>query len=714
MLKKEELDLIRERLGREVNKIELAIFDVAWSEHCSYKSSKRYLKHFKETKTDRILSSMGENAGVVKINDELALSFKIESHNHPSHIDPYNGAATGVGGIVRDILAMGTRPICLMDSLRFGNPENAHIKRILDGVVQGISSYGNSIGVPTICGETIFDGAYNDNTLVNVVCLGIGKIKNLKSAIAGKPGNIVLLAGASTGRDGIQGASFASETLKKDEDRRNSVQIGDPFMEKLLIEATMEVVEFDGLCGMQDLGAGGLATTLSEMAAKSGVGIEVELDEVPLREEDMKAWEIIVSESQERMIFIVSKESVEEFINVFKKYGLFYAEIGRVIQEKVLRIKYQGKIETELPVDFVVSGFREPKLELKKTDNTKYLSKTINIKKDKHIDRNTIFKMLTHYNTSAKDWVFRQYDHMVGINTVIKPGEHDAALLRIKGTNLGIAVSVYGNGRMCEIDPKNGAINTVCQLAESISSLGATPLAITDGLNFASPEDPEVYYSFKEVVLGIKEASIKLQIPVISGNVSFYNASETRRIYPTPIIGMVGLWENLHEKPHVGFAIDNSKILLLGKKTDDFGASEFLNILYGITGGKVAICDMEYELRLLELVRRLIKDKIAYMALPPKRGGLLMALIKSAIRGNKGFHTSIKEDEVFWLGEWPQRVIVATTKEEEVLNLAKDYSIDTLFIGTVGGNDIQIGNTVISIEEAKENYIKTLYELMDA
>ncbi len=714
MLKKEEIKLIREKLKRDPYKIDLAIFDVAWSEHCSYKSSGRYLKLFSGIKNPNILSGVGENAGVIQINDELALSFKIESHNHPSHIDPFNGAATGVGGIVRDILAMGTRPVALMDSLRFGTPENEHIKRIFEGVVSGISSYGNSIGVPTVCGETIFDEAYNDNTLVNVACLGLGKIENLKSAMAGDAGNIVLLAGALTGRDGIGGASFASETFKEGDNRRSSVQIGDPFMEKLLIEATMEVVEIEGLVGMQDLGAGGLSTALVEMAYKSGVGIEIDLARVPLREKNMEPWEIIVSESQERMIFIVRPGTEKKFIKVFEKYGLYHAIIGKVIKEQVFRVKYNDNVETELPVDFVVRGFKEPYLEIQKPDNSKYYERTVQISQDGVPDKDTIIKMVSHFNTSAKNWVFTQYDHMVQIDTVIRPGEHDGALMRIKGTDLGIAMTVYGNGRMCEIDPKNGAVNTVCQAAETIVSLGALPLAITDGLNFGSPENPEVYYTFREVVFGIKESAENLGIPVISGNVSFYNESQNARVFPTPVIGMIGIRENLRTKPEIGFSEEGSWIIMLGKQKDAFGGSEYLKILYGITGGKVATCDLEYEKRLLKLVRNLVIKDIAYMAIPVKRGGLLMTLIRSAIRGNHGFHSTISGDEVFWLGEWPSRIVVATNHVNEVMQLASDLSIDALLIGKVGGKEVTIGKTSILLEEIKENYFKTLKELMDA
>lgn len=713
MLKKEEIALIRERLGRDPNKVELAVFDVAWSEHCSYKSSRRFLRHFKDTKNDRILSGVGENAGVVRINDELALSFKIESHNHPSHIDPFNGAATGVGGIVRDILAMGTRPVALLDSLRFGNPENEHTKRIFEGVVAGISSYGNSIGVPTVSGEVIFDEAYVDNTLVNVACLGIGKIEHLKSAVAGKPGNLVILAGAATGRDGIGGASFASETFKDGEDKRSSVQIGDPFMEKLLIEATMELLDLDGLVGMQDLGAGGLSTTLPEMAFKSGVGIEVDLSKVPLREKDMEPWEIIASESQERMIYIVKPGSEKGFINIFEKYGLFYAIIGHVIEDAVFRIKYNGKILTELPVDFVVEGFKEPYLEIKKPDTSSYLSVTIQTEEEP-LTESRVQSLVSSFNLSSKKWVYTQYDHMVQINTVIRPGEHDAALLRLKGTNLGIALTVYGNGRICEIDPRNGAINTVCQAAESIVSLGAEPVAITDGLNFGSPENPEVYYSFREVVLGIKDAAMHLSIPVISGNVSFYNESEKRRIYPTPIIGMVGIREGLTEKPEVGFRHEKDTIILLGKEEDDFGGSEYLSVFYGMNAGRVPRCDFELEKRLLLLTARLVRDKVVSYATPVKRGGLLMALIKSAIRGNMGFLSLIDKDEIFWLGEWPGRMLVSTKNVNEVIHMAEDLSIPYKIIGKTGGKEITLKRTVMHIEEAKENYYQTLYRLMDA
>ncbi len=713
MLKKEEIDLIREKIGRDPNRVELAIFDVAWSEHCSYKSSKRFLRHFKETKSDRILSGVGENAGVVRINDELALSFKIESHNHPSHIDPFNGAATGVGGIVRDILAMGTRPVALMDSLRFGNPEDEHIKRIFEGVVSGISSYGNSIGVPTVSGEVIFDEAYSDNTLVNVACVGIGKIDGLKSAVAGKPGNLVILAGALTGRDGIGGASFASETFKDGEDKRSSVQIGDPFMEKLLIEATMEVLYLDGLVGMQDLGAGGLSTTLPEMAFKSGVGIEVDLSKVPLRENDMEPWEIVASESQERMIYIVKPGTERNFIDVFKKYGLYHAIIGHVIEDAVFRVKYEKDVLTELPVDFVVEGFKEPYLEIKKPDNSRYLSITIQTEEEPLVE-SRIKELLSSYNLASKKWVYTQYDHMVQINTVIRPGEHDAALLRIKGTDLGIALTVYGNGRVCEIDPRNGVINTVCQAAESIVSLGAEPVALTDGLNFGSPENEEVYYTFREVVLGIKDAALSLSIPVISGNVSFYNESEKKRIYPTPIIGMVGIREDLTEKPDVGFKRTGSTIILLGKEKDEFGGSEYLSVFYGINAGRVPRCDLEFEKRLLLLTKSLVTEKIVDYAVPVKRGGLLMALIKSAIRGNTGFVSRIDEDEIFWLGEWPGRMLVATKNTDEVVRMAGDLSIPVKIIGEVGGKEIVLKRAVLHIEEVKENYYKTLYRLMDA
>ncbi len=713
MLSIEERKKIRTVLGKELTPLEEAIFDVAWSEHCSYKSSKKYLREL-SYRNNRVVQGPGENAGVVKIDDNHVAAFKVESHNHPSQIEPFNGAATGIGGIVRDILAMGTRPYLLLDSLRFGDIEEKTTQHIAEGVVSGISHYGNCIGVPTVSGETLFDDVYADNCLVNVVCLGIGNKQSLKKALLAGEGNSIILAGARTGRDGIKGASFASIDLNEgEEDKRNSVQIGDPFMEKLLIEATMELINDPDLLGLQDLGAGGLATAVSEMALKGKSGAEIDLSLVPLREQGMSPAEIIVSESQERMIFCVKKGSEDRFLKTFGKWGLMGSIIGTVTSDNLLRIKWQNRTLAELPVDFIVSGFDEQELEQRKPayiDELKY--KTIPLLTD-GVKSKDIYRLLGQENINSKAWVYEQYDYMVGINTVHGPSAFDAALLRIKGSRKSIAVNVSGNGRLVYLDPFYGVQNTVCHALEALLSVGAYPIAMTDGLNFASPLDKEVYYTFSSVVEGLKNIAEYLDIPVISGNVSFYNQSNRRKIYPTPIIGMLGVRDTPSQRLHTGFGNDQP-IYLVGKEFGEIGGSEFLHVFYDFVGGEVDVCDLFLEKKLIKFMVEAFGNNLIYHARNVGKGGLVTALVKSSIAGGIGLSADVDTDEATLMGEWQQRFIVTPYDTEAFEELAMQYNIPYRIIGKTGGESLLFRNFSLSMEKLKNVYNNSLRNLLEA
>jgi len=551
-LSKYEIEYLKKQLKKDkLSKLEIGLFEVLWSEHCSYKSSKRFLKKFNDLKSEWVVIGLGENAGVVDIGDGLGIAFKIESHNHPSAVDPFNGAATGVGGIIRDILSLGAKPIGLLDSLRFGLPESS--KRHIDGVVSGISFYGNCIGVPTGGGEVYFEEEYKDLPLVNVMAVGVLKLDRIFKARLGEEGSSVVLIGASTGRDGIGGAAFASEEL--DEEKRSAVQIGDPFFEKLLINAVMDIVNLEGIYGMQDLGAGGLGTAFCELAQKSQKGVEIYLDKVPLREKDMKPWEILLSESQERFLICVGKDKVKDVKNIAAKWGINFAEVGKVIKEKVVKVLYKNNILTEIPLKILDKGPPEVKLPMKtpknleKFKNRIYVSKNL---KGKEL-KNLFLKTLDLPNLKTKRWIWEQYDYMVQGNTIIGPGDGDAMVVRIRGTRKAIALTVDGNSRYVFLDPYEGGKIAVCEARRNLISVGARPLGITDCLNFASPEDPETYWYFAKTVEGIFDAAKFLQIPVISGNVSFYNEKNGKKVLPTPVIGMVGVIDNFERAKDMVF-----------------------------------------------------------------------------------------------------------------------------------------------------------------
>jgi len=583
-------------LGREPNLTETGIISVMWSEHCSYKNSRKHLKRF-PTKGSAILQGPGENAGVVDIGDDMAATFKVESHNHPSAVEPYEGAATGVGGILRDIFTMGARPIASFDSLRFGDlskPENRHIAQ---GVVSGIAGYGNCIGVPTVGGEFFSDSAFDENPLVNVCALGIMKKDALRKAIAGGPGNHVYIVGSSTGRDGIHGATFASDELSDERvEDRASVQAGDPFAEKMLLEACLELYQHDYIVGIQDMGAAGITCSTFEMSEKGQCGMDVELDRIPQREPDMSPYEIMLSESQERMLMVVKQGFEDEVEAIFNKWDVHVERVGEVIPEKEVIIRKSEKIVARLPVDFVVNGFPVYDREYVRPKYLDNIDLDINNIPEKNIE-DSFKTLLASPNICSKKSVFRQYDHQVQLNTLVKPGEGDAAVLRLKDSKKALSFSIDCNSRHCFIDPYLGAKEAVFEAARNLVMTGAKPIAATDGLNFGNPMDKEVYWQFVKCVDGIIDACNSLETPITGGNVSFYNQSGDKAVYPTPVIGMLGLIEDRENTRKMAFKKGNL-IGMLGKPVENLGGSEFLKAIHNKVNGPIYDFDSESELLL--------------------------------------------------------------------------------------------------------------------
>lgn len=718
----EEYKRIVEILGREPNLLELGIFSTQWSEHCSYKSSKSVLKKL-PTQGKSVLQGPGENAGVVELRNGYILAFKVESHNHPSAVEPFHGAATGVGGIVRDILSMGVRPVALMDSLRFGELTDSHVKHLFEGVVSGISFYGNCIGVPCVAGEVYFDEPYKENCLVNACCVGIGRRKDLKKGIAEGPGNLLLLVGSRTGREGIHGATFASDTLEgSKEEKRPSVQIGDPFYEKLLIEAILEVRDFKELIGMQDLGAGGLSTTPGEMAERGDVGIEIEIDKIPVKSKEMTPYEIMLSETQERFLLCVKKGSEKKFIEVFKKWGLEAEVIGRVISEKVFRIVRGEEILAEIPVKGLVGGVPLRRMESRPPEYIERL-KSIEIKFS--VSESDIIsdfkKILSSPNVASKKWVYQQYDHTVRGDTVLVPGVGDAAVLRIKGESFGYAITIDGNGRFCYLDPFEGGKIAVAEAARNLVSVGAEPLAVTDGLNFGNPEVPEVFWTFEKVVEGIAECAKHLQIPIISGNVSFYNESESLRIYPTPVVGMIGIVDPLENVLDPSLKQAGNFVTLIGKLSGKVGGSEYLKVLHGLIGGEVDPVDLDFETALQRVVSALIKRKLIRSAHDVSEGGLLTAIFEKLVN-TEGMGIVMDVDslsEEFLFGEWQSRFVISYTSWErsKVLEFLRGNSIPYAELGLSNEERKFILNCakrtfVWDIDELKKIYHGAIASLM--
>lgn len=691
-LREEEIKHAIKVLGREPNDLEWSVISVIWSEHCSYKHSRKYLKEFL-TKAEWVEQGPGENAGIINLGDGYRIVFKIESHNHPSAVEPFQGAATGVGGIVRDILALGARPIALLDSLRFGPINKGRNKYLFEGVVGGISFYGNCIGVPVVGGEIVFEECYSSNPLVNVMCIGLltPDQKSYRGRAEGE-GNLLLLVGAKTGRDGLQGASFASEKLDEEvHKKRPSVQVGDPFLGKLLIEACLEAASLDGIIGIQDLGAAGLVSALSESARRGKSGVELILDNVPQREENMSAEEILLSESQERMLLVVRPEKINKVIEVFRKWDLEASIIGKVTSKERFVVYFKGEKIVDLPTELLVEGslvFDPPYTPYEVPSISSDLYNSI---KEEHIAN---FVEVLVEDLLIKESIYRKYDYSVQTNTILPPGLGDSAVLRIKGTNKGIAITTDGNGRYCYLDPRKGAIYSVAEACRNILCVGGRPLGITDGLNFGDPSDPKVFYQFREVVKGINLASRVLEIPVVSGNVSFYNGQGENTIYPTPIIGMVGILEDINYLITPGFKKPGNLVYLIGDLSWlSLGGSRFIKDIFNKVVGDVPWVDLIWERKLKLFWEEIRKEKgILLSAHDVSEGGLLATFLEMAFWGNRGVKVDFPDDKIEYLVGEGSGIVVEVEREgeREFLDMLGKYALKAIKIGEVADNEFVI------------------------
>jgi phosphoribosylformylglycinamidine synthase len=681
-----------------------------WSEHCSYKSSKVYLKQL-PTRAANVVQGPGENAGIIDIGDGQVIVFKIESHNHPSFIEPFQGAATGVGGILRDIFTMGARPIALMDSLRFGPLDNARNRSVMEGVVSGISSYGNSIGVPTVGGEVVFDECYSLNPLVNVFCLGLADRDKLFFAKTEAVGNAVLYVGSKTGRDGIHGASMASQEFGEDvEVKRPNVQVGDPFKEKLLLEACLEVMDRRIIVGIQDMGAAGLTCSTTEMPAKSGQGVDIDLDKVPQREKGMTPYEILLSESQERMLIACRPDQVEAVKAAFAKWDLDAVEIGSVTGDGQLKCRFHGELVVDIPVNAVVDlcpAYHRP-WEAPARGNAAAADVA------EPADLGPAFQALLSSPTIAnKEWVYRQYDHMVLVNTMVLPGA-GAAVLRIKGSKKGLAMTLDGNGLYTQLDPRTGGTIAVAEACRNLACVGAKPIGVTNCLNFGNPEKPGVMGQFKEAVEGMSEACRAFDIAVTGGNVSFYNETEGAPIFPTPVLGVVGLVEDVDAVVGPGFRDEGDTVILIGETRDELGGTEYLKVVHGVEDGLPPALDLGRERAAQELVRDAIEAGWVKSAHDPSDGGLAVCAAECAFHAKDGLGCEIDLDAVSpaertdarLFGESQSRILITASRENAVLinGAAAERGVAACVVGRVGGDSIRFkrrGAAVVDVPVAQ-------------
>ena len=700
-LSREEYERILQILGREPSLVELGIFSAMWSEHCSYKSSRIHLKGF-PTSGPRVIQGPGENAGIVDIGDGLAVAFKMESHNHPSFIEPYQGAATGVGGILRDIFTMGARPIASLDSLRFGDLSAPRMKHLVDGVVRGIAGYGNCIGIPTVGGETTFHPAYNANILVNVMNVGIVPRDRIFRGRAEGAGNPVVYVGSKTGRDGIHGATMASEEFAGDEtkQKRPNVQVGDPFTEKLLMEACLELFETDAIVGIQDMGAAGLTSSSFEMAGRAGSGLELDLSKVPVREMGMTPYEIMLSESQERMLLVCRREMLESVLAVFRKWELDAVEIGRVTDSGRVVLFFEGKIVADLPA--APLSEQAPVYDRPRRAPSNAAPPLWASEPEPSDYGDCLKRLLESPNIAEKTWIWTQYDHMVGTNTVERPGG-DAAIVRVKGTKKALALKSDANPFFCALDAYRGGMIAVCEAARSIAATGARPLAITDCLNFGNPEKPEVMWQFEAAVRGIADACRALEIPVVSGNVSFYNETDGRAVLPTPTVGMVGLLEDVAQRVRMPFANAGDMVALLGVTRDELGGSEFVRTVCGRDEGPCPEVDADAERRLVDLLVALAAHRKLASVHDVSDGGLAVALAECAMKSGLGaeiaFDSPVRPSALLF-GESTGRALVSFSPgSEAAVRAACDQSkVPLQVIGRAGGERLKIaigGRTLI-------------------
>jgi len=713
-LKPDEYERIVSFLGREPNLTELGIFSVMWSEHCSYKSSRVHLKTL-PTRGPQVLQGPGENAGAVDIGDGLAAVFKIESHNHPSFIEPYQGAATGVGGIIRDIFTMGARPIALLNSLRFGDLDAPGTKRLLEGVVAGIAGYGNSIGIPTVGGEIAFEPCYAGNPLVNVFCLGIAKHTDIIKGVASGVGNAVYYVGAKTGRDGIHGATMASaEFDEKSAEKRPAVQVGDPFMEKLLLEACLEVMQTDALVGIQDMGAAGLTCSTTEMGSRGGAGVDIDVTLVPQRETGMTPYEIMLSESQERMLLVAKRGHEAEVERIFEKWDLHAVQIGVVTDDGFLRVKEHGTVVAEIPNRALTD---EAPVYQRPMEEPAYLHEAQHLDLDalrsaRASRAEELLALLESPTIGSKHWVYRQYDHMVRAGTINLPGL-GAGVVRVPGTDRALALSVDGNGRYCYLDPKRGAMLAVAEAARNVACAGARPLGATNCLNFGNPEKRPIMWQFAKAVEGIGEACRALGVPITGGNVSLYNETDGNAIYPTPIIGIVGLLEHADRVVARRFRGSGDALVLLGDSGGELGGSEYLRVVHGLVRGVPPAIDLDREKRLQDVLVALADGRLVRSAHDCSDGGLAVTLAECCFDTN-GIGAEVEIDPVSagsnqaiasaaaLFGESASRVLVSVSPDDvtAVLRRAAAAGVSATMIGQTGGNRIRMaiaGSTVVDV-----------------
>lgn len=719
----EEFESIKQKLGRIPNFTELCAFSGMWSEHCSYKNSIKWLKTLPRDGGRMLVAAGEENAGLMDMGNGFGVVFKIESHNHPSAIEPFQGAATGVGGIQRDIFTMGARPIASLNSLRFGNLRDKKTQRLLSGIVHGIGHYGNCFGVPTVGGEVYFEDCYHTNPLVNAMSVGIMQSNKMVSATATGTGNPVLFVGSATGKDGIGGASFASADITADStEELPAVQVGDPFQEKKLLEACLEVIETGAVIGMQDMGAAGIICSTAEMSAKGGVGMRIDLDKVPARQKNMKAWELLLSESQERMLVVVERGKEAAVLAVFEKWDLSCSEIGQVTDDGLLKFYMHGKLEAEIPAHELVLGGGAPQY-TREYKEPAYFAKIklfdINSMEDVSDLKSIAVQLVQIPNIASKRWIYTQYDSTVGAANASTNAPSDACVVLAKGTGKALAITVDCNSKYVFADPYQGGMIAVAEAARNIVCSGGEPIGVTNCLNFGNPYDPEVYYQFVKAVSGMGDACRKFKTPVTGGNVSFYNQNPDGPVYPTPTIGMVGIIDDFDNRMTLHFKNAGDLILLIGKQQNDIGSSEYLHKLKNVAYSPAPYFDLDEELAVQEFVSAIIKEKRINSAHDISEGGLAVTLLESGFTNDLGFNVAAASElrkDAYWFGEAQGRVVVSCSKlQSEGLQLkAKEAGIPVTELGTVTDGKIMVngedwGNSV----EWKEKYDTAIEKLLN-
>jgi phosphoribosylformylglycinamidine synthase len=729
-LTEEEYERVRSVMGRDPTFTELGVFSAMWSEHCGYKNSKRLLRLL-PTEAPWVIQGPGENAGVIDVGDGYALAFKIESHNHPSAVEPYQGAATGVGGILRDIFTMGARPVAVLDSLRFGDLDSGRVRYLFGGVVKGIGDYGNCVGIPNIGGEVQFDRGYEGNPIVNAMCLGLMKREDLITASASGTGSPLMAVGARTGRDGIHGATFASVELSEDADEasRPRVQVGDPFTEKLLLEASLELIASGAITGIQDMGAAGITSSASEMAGRGGSGVELEMTEVPIREPGMTPYEILLSESQERMLVVAERGREDEVRRILQKWELEAAVIGRVTDDGMFRVLEGGRVVAEIPALPLTEGCptyeregveSEEIRDLRETDLSEHLIPEGDLTK-------SFLMLLGSPNVASKRWIFQQYDSTVRTSTVVRPGG-DAGVIRIRGTKRAVAATTDCNGRFVYLEPRTGAMAAVAEAARNLVCVGAVPTAITNNLNFGNPLKPHIYYQLREAVMGMRDACTAFETPVTGGNVSLFNETDGRAIYPTPIIGMIGVVEDVSRITKQAFHGVGDDIVLLGANTGELGGSEYLYVTADLVAGQPPAVDLHGERMLQQAVLAMNHEGLLSSAHDCSEGGLACALAECALGDGEsplGVAAEIDEDlrpVVTLFGESQGRILVSCPPDRtaEVLRIAGRHDVPARRIGNVvtaeSGFSLEVrdGSIDASLPELADAYFGAIPTIMNA